>query len=127
MIAFKLAGIVIITAFCSVLIKQLKGEYAVVVSISGVILVGGILCSDILKSLVGLSQELEKYGDFSSYVSVLYKVLGISYIAYIASEICKNTGEESLSKAMLMGCKLEILGLCVPMIKELINISDELL
>ncbi len=57
----------------------------------------------------------------SESIAVLIKALGIAYITYIASEICKHAGEGSIASQVELVGRMEIMILCIPFLKKLLS------
>ena len=85
---FSIAGIGIVTAFSVVILKETRADIAMLVG-----MIGGII---ILISLVGyigqtfafLSEIAQKTGVNSSIFKIIFKIVGIGYVADFSAHIC---------------------------------------
>ncbi len=57
------------------------------------------------------------------YVTVLIKCAGIGLVCSFTSELCRNSGEEAIASGVEFFGKTEIIILCLPVIKALIEIA----
>ena len=60
-------------------------------------------------------------GVFSS----VLKVIGVGYLVEFAGDICSDAGVASISQKILLAGKILILIMCLPIIKNLLNIILE--
>ena len=60
-------------------------------------------------------------------VEVLLKALGISILAHLTANVCRDAGEGSIAYYVELGAKIEILILSLPLLSELLDLARELL
>ena len=59
------------------------------------------------------------------YIKLIVKVIGISYVTEISSNICKENGFAALASAMEIYARISVAGLCIPVIVTLFEIVSE--
>ncbi len=64
---------------------------------------------------------------FASYLSTLVKAIGITVAVQFVSELCRDMGEGALGAKLELVGKAEILLLCLPLAKELMELAAEIL
>lgn len=120
---FQMAIIVVVAVMVSILLKQYgKPEYAVVVQIStGTILILSVIVkvSELITELTSLSTTIGLNAD---YIKLLIKVLGICIITQFVSELCKDSGENSLASQIEFAGKIIVVTLMLPLLKSIINL-----
>ncbi len=128
MLIFKIIVIAFITLFVTLLLKQYgRKEYALLtVMVAGIITVLMLLPQlnlliDTVKELVDLS------GVENKYITILIKSLGVSIIAQLSADICRDNNNSSLADKIELSGKLIILILCIPMIKAVADFSLNLI
>ena len=90
--------------FLAIQFKTHKPEFALYVSIGICILIFSF-AAGLLKNVAGQFQALQKYVDAGSgYLSILLKIVGITYICEFSAGICRDAGFQSVSS------QIEILG-----------------
>lgn len=62
-----------------------------------------------------------------SYLLIIFKVIGIAYIAEFAYHICKDGGEEAIGNKIQLAGKVMILVLAAPIALALIDLITQLL
>lgn len=66
-------------------------------------------------------------GALSGAIEVLIKVLGISILAHLTANVCRDAGEGSIAYYVELGAKIEILILSLPLLGEILELALELL
>lgn len=118
---FKILAICIITAVLAVVLKQQKGEYALMVALAGGTVVILYIIKGVLSPIEYINERLLKSGINTEYFAVALKALGISYVTGFIADICRDSGQASLaSKAELAG-KCAIFIISVPLIGAVLD------
>lgn len=118
---FKILAICIITAVLAVVLKQQKGEYALMVALAGGTVVILYIIKGVLSPIEYINEGLLKSGINTEYFAVALKALGISYVTGFIADICRDSGQASLaSKAELAG-KCAIFIISVPLIGAVLD------
>ena len=60
-------------------------------------------------------------------IGIALKIVGISYVFGISSDICRNLGEGGIAKALEVAGRVEILLISFPFVEEIFEIGVELL
>lgn len=124
---FKIVSIGILTCIVAIIVKQIRPEFYIVIVISGGIIVFLMLVEQ-LKTLLDyfLTIFTKVNLDYSVFILIL-KVLGVSYLTEFAQGICVDSGNSSIGEKILIGGKIIILCLALPIITNLLNMIIELL
>ncbi|HJA12364.1 MAG TPA: stage III sporulation protein AD [Candidatus Mediterraneibacter merdipullorum] len=114
----------------AVLAVQLKGgkaEYSIYVCVAA----GVVLFSLIVDRLAGFvrtaSGLMEYAGVQGGYLSVMFKMIGITYIAEFSAGICRDAGYQTLAGQIEIFAKLTILTLGIPVLTALLETVREFL
>ena len=124
--ALKVCALAIICTVAGVVLRQMKNELAAVLKIAGTVLVSGTLLITAgpviseMEAVVGQSGVTE-------YAKILIRAIGISLLAKICADICRDASETSLAGGVEIAAKLEIFLLCVPLIKDIFAYAAEIL
>ena len=59
--------------------------------------------------------------DVDEYVSVALRIVGIGYIGGISSDVCREVGEGGLARAASFAARFEIIAICTPYIKDIVE------
>ena len=60
-------------------------------------------------------------------VEVLLKALGVSILAHVIANVCRDAGEGSMAYYVELGARVEILILALPLLGEMLDLASELL
>lgn len=123
----KLAVIGIITVAGAVFLRKTKEDYALCLVFAGccIILLIGL---DKLEIIIDSINKLESYINIKkSYVVLLLKVVGITYISEFASSICKDAGYASVASQIEFVGKLSILAISMPILMTLLETVNNFL
>lgn len=122
-----IAGVGIIGAIISLILKQYRPEFALPVSVlTGAFIFLAVLSgiSPVVRLIEGIA---ERFGTELIYLGVLMKALAICYITQIAADSCKDAGEAAIAGKVEIAGKIAILIISVPMFEELIGVVTELI
>lgn len=126
-IFFKIIAIALITCVACLILKPIRPDFAILLSIAGGIIIIFYLISylgsifDIFGNIFNLS------GINSSLYGIIFKIIGIGYLTEFASSICSDTGNSSLGDKLLLGGKIIILVMALPIVTSIIDIVMQLL
>lgn len=121
----KIFAVALICVSLGAVIKTVRGEMAFAVRIAGILLVFGMLTVSAETLLREVSASFD-IGNFSEYVELILKALGIAVLTHIASSICRDCGEAGLAGAVEFAGKAEILLISLPMIERLLKYTAEI-
>ncbi|MGN0297633.1 MAG: SpoIIIAC/SpoIIIAD family protein [Lachnospiraceae bacterium] len=122
----KVALVGIMTALLALQLREIKPEYSIYLGLAGSVLLI-FLMSGQLEWMLDTVQSLFSYLNLSSvYLSMILKLVGISYLADFASSICQEAGQATLGKQIELFARLTIFGLSFPVIQALFQTLDQL-
>ncbi len=123
----KVAVIGIITIFLALILKNQKQEYAILASIAGGLLIFTFTV-DKLEGIIGLLNKLKNYISINTeYISLLFKITGITYIAELASDICKDAGYSVIGSQIELAAKLCIMAISMPVLIAIVDTINALI
>ena len=118
----KIIGVGFTTALVAILLKTTKPELSFAVTITGVIIIL-LFIADMLKGTVSIFQELTAItGIDNSLIRLLLKIVGVGYITEFSASILQDFGNQSLADKVVLGGKLSILVLSLPIIQSLLTL-----
>jgi stage III sporulation protein AD len=114
-----IAGLALVSAVIAVMLRRYNQEYAVVVSITaGVIILVQILANIVpairqINSLLTAAQMPTEYG------IILFKTLGLCFLAQFAADSCRAAGESALASKVERAGKISIVLLALPLFEKI--------
>lgn len=116
-------GATVLAVYC----KGLKSEYAVLISMAA--------CSVIMFYIVSKLLQIFEIFEYlqtilpleKEYLSVLVKMIGITYIAEFTSNICKDGGYQAIASQIEIFGKISVLAVSMPIFSALLKLIQEML
>jgi len=124
---FTLAACGVVACALIVTVRQHRPEMAVVLAIAAGVLILGMILAEFAPVASSLSGLIGKTGVNSGYITVVIKAIGISLIAQLAADICRDAGEQSIAAKVEMGGKLGIVAITLPLFGELLQLSSNII
>jgi stage III sporulation protein AD len=123
----QVVGLAIIVTVIGAVLKQIKPEIALQLSIlAGVIIF--ILMMDKIRLVVDLLQKLSEQANVSSYyLFIVLKIVGVAYLAEFGCQICKDAGENALATKVEIAAKIFMIILAIPIIVAIMESVMKLL
>ena len=115
----KVVLIGLVAVFAVLLLKAGKPEFAMSVSLAACVLIL-IFAGGTLSSVVGELKKLFSYITLpEGYLKILFKILGVAYLAEFGSALCKDAGQSAISGQIELVGKLTILAISMPVVTSL--------
>ena len=127
MTVVTIAVVGITAVLLAVALKGMKGEYGIylVMAAGFFIFFYGV---GKLTTILDTIKQVQSYIKINSvYLSTLIKMIGITYIAELASGICRDAGYSSIGTQIEMFGKLSILAVSTPVILALFETLEHFL
>lgn len=110
-----------------IFMKQTKPEYANMVIFGVGITILSLAAGKIAYLFDAVAMIREQLPMDSSYLTVLIKMVGITYIGQFSAAICKDAGYQTIGVQIELFCKLSIMVLSIPILRALLETIQELL
>ncbi len=120
-------GLALVAATLALVLRQYRPEYALLVSlISSVVLLGAVVAgaAQVVESISGMAQAANLPGEFTQ---ILFKALGICIVTQLASDTCKDAGENAIASKVETAGKIAVLVISLPLFTRLIEITSSLI
>lgn len=121
----KICAMALLTAVCFAVVRKVNPSFDMPLRISAVAVFFGLVLSLAAPLFLYLS-ELVDASPLSSWQGVLFGALGIALLCHTAAELCRECGETSVAGFVELAGKVEILLLCLPLVKEIIGEVERL-
>jgi len=124
---FSLIGMGIAAAVMSVILRQHRPEFAMLVSmVAGVFILGGIISA--VQPVI--SQVHDIFGLTSmpqDNIQVIFRALGICFLTQIACDACRDAGENAIGAKVELAGKITIMVISLPLFNQVLGIVRSLL
>ncbi len=117
----RIAMIGIAGVLLALQLKALKPEYSVYLCI-GVSLILFSFAADRLKVILeGIETIQNNLPLHVGYIRTLMKIIGVTYIAEFASDLCKDAGYQTIAGQIQIFGKLSVLTISIPILTALLD------
>jgi stage III sporulation protein AD len=112
----QIVGLAIIVTVISAVLKQIKPEMALQLSIlAGVAIF--LVVMDKIRLVIDLLQKLADQANVNSYyLFIVLKIVGVAYLAELGCQICRDAGENALATKVEIAAKIFVVVLAIPII-----------
>lgn len=120
----KIALVGIVAVLTALMFKNGKNEFGFLISLSACIFIFFYGLGK-LELFLNVVRRIEGYiGINKEYISILLKIIGITYISEFASSLCKDAGYSAIAGQIEFAGKLSIMGISVPILLALLDTID---
>lgn len=119
--------VAIICIFVSSAIKVYNAEISGIVSACGGVIIF-LLCAEELKIIIEYFSELYNMTELKfDFLSQILKIIGIGYITEFVADMAEDFNNKIIASKVILGGKIVICAMTVPIIKELLSVLLQLL
>jgi len=123
----KVAVIGIVYVLLGLQFKTIKSEYGTMVVLVAAICIFFFGITRVNRIIEAVNLVKSGLGISGSYIQMLLKIVGISYICEFSSDICKDSGYSALSNQIHIFGKLSILVISAPVFLKLFDVIGGML
>jgi len=119
----SILGLGVVAVCIVVLLRQYRPEYALMISLVCSVLIFAAALSVLIPALDEIENMMEEANIDLSYVSILFKSLGLCLITQIASDSCRDAGETAIASRIEFSGRLSLVVVALPMFREVTGIA----
>lgn len=116
----KIIGVAFVTAISSVLLKATKPELSFAVTVTGIIVMLLFMVDYLQSTLAVFARIAEATGVENGLLKILLKIVGVGYITEFGAGILSDFGSNAVADKVILGGKLTIVLLSVPVLEKLL-------
>jgi len=117
----KIALLGIVGALLALQLKTLKSEYAIYLILAVSVLIFFSIADRLAAILTGFEAIRDSLPIDAGYIQTLMKIIGITYIAEFASDLCKDAGFQTVAGQIQIFGKLSVLAISIPVLTALLD------
>lgn len=110
-----------------IVLKESRPEYSSYISLAcgiGILLAA---CSKAAYLLESIRTVQERIPIDAAYLTILLKMIGITYVGHFSSSLCKDAGYGSLALQIETFCKMSMMTMAMPVFLSLLEVIQEFL
>lgn len=117
----QIVGLGLISTVFFIILKERKGEFAILLSIAFATLIF-LLMMDKIYAVLQVFEDLALKANINMfYLTTIFKIIGIAYIAEFGAQICRDAGTESIANKIEFAAKIIIMVLAIPIIVAILE------
>lgn len=102
-------------------LKALKPDYSVYLCLGFSLLIFSFVAEKLSVIMDGLQAVQDCLPLKAGYLQILMKIVGITYIAEFASDLCKDAGYQTIAGQIQIFGKLSVLAVSIPVLTALLD------
>ena len=120
----KIIGVAFVTAISAILLKSTKPELSFAVTVTGVIVIL-MFVVDMLQNTVNILSTIASItGIENGLIKILLKIVGVGYLTEFSAGILNDFGSNAVADKVILGGKLTILILSLPIIESVLKLMS---
>lgn len=117
----KIVAFAFLSLFIVMIFKDRRNDLAVQVSIAAGVIIFIFMLTKITVVLEFIQKLAADAHIDAVYLTTVFKILGIAYLATFSSEICRDAGENGLASKVEFSGKILILVLAIPILMAVLQ------
>lgn len=118
----KIIIIGVITCIATIVLKHIKPEMSILVSLAGGVVILLMLVNNLTNILSSFSGIASKTNINSQLFSSVLKIVGVGYLTEFGANVCQDTGNSSIADKVLLAGKVVILCFALPIVNSMLNV-----
>lgn len=119
---FKIIGMAFVTAVAAALLRTTKPELSFAVTVTGIIVILLFIVDMLQNTLAIFSTIANMTGIENGLLKTLLKIVGVGYITEFGAGIISDFGSNSVADKVILGGKITIVVLSIPVIESLLTL-----
>lgn len=118
----KVVGIVLTALIINIVLKNYSKEFTFLINIVCTIIIFTLISKDLKGIVDRLTSVSNEISVLLPYIKIMLKILGISMIAQLLSDLCRDNGENTLANQTELSAKIIILVTALPLFTTIMDI-----
>lgn len=118
----KIVLFAIVAVIVTLLVRQLKSDFAVVVIVCASVVLTIMICDKLFDVIYTFYNFSSSAGIDAEAISCVIKVVGIGYLAEFSNNLCLDAGCKSVGDKVLLASKISILFCAMPIVEKLFSL-----
>ena len=119
--AMKLAGFSVAAALLALMVKGKQPQMGVALSLGAGVMILAWAADRLMEVAETMSRLVSQVSLQGEMMTMLIKVMGISYLTEFAAQTCREAGEEGLGQKVILAGKVMVMGLAMPLAGSLVS------
>lgn len=116
----KICAVALLAALCFSVVRRVYSGFDVPLKVTASVVFFGLVIG-LASPLFSYIAELVEGSALAEWQGVLFGAFGVSLMSHTTAELCRECGENSVAGFAELAGKVEILLLCLPLVKALLE------
>ena len=116
----------IVSVILLLILKQSKSNVIIPASIVLSIILFKYAFSQLNESFATI-KSIVNNTSLDKYTTTLFKVFGVSFLAEITADICRDSGENTIASRVEFAGKAELILISIPLVEEILKMAEQLI
>ena len=121
----KISALGICGVMLGFLLKGSRPEYASLVTMTIGLTILGLAAGKVAYLFETLDRLRKSVSIDGSYIAILLKIIGVTYIGQFCASICKDAGYQAIGAQIELFCKLSVMVLSMPVLLAILDTISE--
>jgi len=126
-VIIKIVLIGLITCIATMIVKPIRSDFSIIIAIAGGLVIIFLIINYLTGIFATFKNIINLTGNNSSIYTFLIKIIGIGYLIEFTAGLCSDTGNSGLGDKILLGGKIIIMVMSLPIITNILQIIMEIL
>lgn len=123
----KVVMIGIMAVFLAIPLRKDKSEFSMLLILAACLLIS-MLALWKIRDLMSFLRSLQQYmGSGGVYLKILFKMIGITYVAEFGANLCRDAGYSAIASQIEFYGKLMLLAVSLPVLTSLFEILTQII
>lgn len=118
---YKIALLALLCVVGIVIVKQIKPEFVVPLSIGVSVVILSLICDELYNVVYTFYNLSQSANIDNQAITCVIKVVGIGYLAEFANNVCTDANCKSIGDKVLLASKVAILFCALPIVERLFD------
>ena len=109
-------------AVLALVLKEYKPVFSVCVGIITAALIFLLVLSRLRYALEVVQMLADRLSIDMEYISIIIRIIGISYVARLGSEVCRDAGQNAVAQKIEIAGKIMIVAASIPILTSVLNV-----
>ncbi len=120
----KIIGVAFVTSITAILLKSTKPELSFAVTVTGILVILLFLLDALKGTLLVFTTLMQTTGIDNGLIRLLLKIVGVGYLTEFGAGIVQDFGCASVADKIVLGGKLTIVALSLPILSSLLTMVN---
>lgn len=123
----SMVAVAVLAAYLAVLLRRYHPEIAVLVTVAAGVLMVAAMVQDVVPLLGTVREWFARSGLPSEYAQLIFKALGVCLLTQLASDACRDAGEQGMANKVDLVGKAVLLTMALPLFEKIGNMAVALM